>query len=158
MWVTFYLDHDRLPWRRVLVRFDYPTLSGPGSRGWLLIERNDAEVCEKHPGGEEHLVVVVNARSHLGLVEWGLRCVVVASASLGRQSYVAASRRGTALPRSSPAGEPGRHWLTALSRRRWMCPRCERGSLTVPARGPLGSPGRRSAGLVLAARSGDGCR
>ena len=60
MWVTFYLDRDRLPWRRVLVRFDYPTLSGPGSRGWLLVERGDAEVCEKHPGGEEHLVVVVN--------------------------------------------------------------------------------------------------
>jgi len=39
MWVTFYLDHDRLPRRRVLIRFDYPTLSGPGSRGWLLIER-----------------------------------------------------------------------------------------------------------------------
>ena len=53
MWVTFYLDRGRLPRRRVLVRFDYPTLSGPGSRGWLLIERGDAEVCEKHPGGDE---------------------------------------------------------------------------------------------------------
>ena len=76
MWVTFYLDHDRLPRRRVLVRFDYPTLSGPGSRGWLLIERGDAEVCEKHPGGEEHLVVVVNnpvafAKWHLGELRWG---------------------------------------------------------------------------------------
>ena len=76
MWVTFYLDHDRLPRRRVLVRFDYPTLSGPGSRGWLLIERGDAEVCEKYPGGEEHLVVVVNdpvafARWHLGELRWG---------------------------------------------------------------------------------------
>ena len=76
MWVTFYLDHDRLPQRRVLVRFDYPTLSGPGSRGWLLVERGDAEVCEKHPGGEEHLVVVVNspvafAKWHLGELRWG---------------------------------------------------------------------------------------
>jgi DNA-binding HxlR family transcriptional regulator len=76
MWVTFYLDRDRLPWRRVLVRFDYPTLSGPGSRGWLLVERGDAEVCEKHPGGEEHLVVVVNdpvafAKWHLGELRWG---------------------------------------------------------------------------------------
>jgi len=75
MWVTFYLDHDRLPRRRVLIRFDYPTLSGPGSRGWLLIERGDAEVCEKHPGGEEHLVVVVNdpvafAKWHLGELRW----------------------------------------------------------------------------------------
>ena len=43
-----------------LVCFDYPTLSGPGSRNWLLIERGDAEICEKYPGGEEHLVVVVH--------------------------------------------------------------------------------------------------
>lgn len=34
------------------------SVSGPGRRGWLLIERGDAEVCEKYPGGEEDLVVV----------------------------------------------------------------------------------------------------
>lgn len=76
MWATFFLDRDRLPQRRVLVRFDYPTLSGPGSRNWLLIERGDAEICEKYPGGEEHLVVVVHdpvafARWHLGELPWG---------------------------------------------------------------------------------------
>lgn len=27
-WATLYLDRDRLPQRRVLIRFDYPTLSG----------------------------------------------------------------------------------------------------------------------------------
>jgi DNA-binding HxlR family transcriptional regulator len=75
-WVTCSLDRDRLPRRRVVVRFDYPTLSGPGSRSWLLIERGDAEICEKFPGGEEDLVVVVNdpvafARWHLGELEWG---------------------------------------------------------------------------------------
>jgi DNA-binding HxlR family transcriptional regulator len=75
-WVTCHLDRGRLPRRRVLVRFDYPTLSGPGSRGWLLIERGDAEICEKHPGGEEDLVVVVSdpvtfARWDLGELEWG---------------------------------------------------------------------------------------
>jgi DNA-binding HxlR family transcriptional regulator len=75
-WVTCHLDRDRLPRRRVVVRFDYPMLSGPGSRGWLLIERGDAEVCEKYPGGEEELVVVVNdpvafARWDLGELEWG---------------------------------------------------------------------------------------
>jgi len=74
-WVTLYLARDRFPRRRVLVRFDYPTLSGPGSRSWLLIERGDAEICEKYPGGEEDLVVVVNdpvtfARWHLGDIEW----------------------------------------------------------------------------------------
>ena len=61
---------------RTLVRFDYPTLSGAGSRGWLLIERGDAEICETYPGGEEDLVVVVHdplafARWHLGEIRWG---------------------------------------------------------------------------------------
>jgi hypothetical protein len=75
-WVSCHLDRDRLPRRRVVIRFDYPTLSGPGSRGWLLIERGDAEICEKYPGGEEDPVVVVNdpvafARWDLGELEWG---------------------------------------------------------------------------------------
>jgi hypothetical protein len=76
VWATFFLDRERLPWSRVLIRFDYPTLSGPGSRNWLLIERGDAEICEKYPGGDEHLIVVVNdpvvfARWHMGEVGWG---------------------------------------------------------------------------------------
>src|ERR1051325_733192 len=76
MWATFFLDRDRLPQRRRLVRFDYPTLSGPGSRSWLLIERGEAEICETYPGGEEDLVVVVHdpvafAHWHLGELEWG---------------------------------------------------------------------------------------
>jgi hypothetical protein len=75
MWATFFLDRERLPRRRILVRFDYPTLSGPGSSNWLLIERGDAEICEKYPGGDEHLIVVVNdpvvfARWHLGELRW----------------------------------------------------------------------------------------
>jgi DNA-binding HxlR family transcriptional regulator len=75
-WVTAYLDHERLPKHRVLIRFDYPTLSGPGSRAWLLIERGDAEICERCPGGQENLVVVIYdplafARWHLGEIEWG---------------------------------------------------------------------------------------
>jgi len=76
MWATFFLDRDVLPQRRSLVRFDYPTLTGPGSRSWLLVEKGDAEICEKYPGGDEHLVVVVNdpvafARWHLGELHWG---------------------------------------------------------------------------------------
>ena len=75
MWAMFFLDRERLPRRRVLIRFDYPTLSGPGRRCWLLIERGDAEICETYPGGDEHLVVVINdpvafARWHLGELEW----------------------------------------------------------------------------------------
>jgi hypothetical protein len=75
-WVRCHLDRERLPDRRVVVRFEYPTLSGPGCRGWLLIEGGDAELCERHPGGEEDLVVVVNdplafARWELGELAWG---------------------------------------------------------------------------------------
>lgn len=75
MWATFFLDRERLPQRRVLIRFDYPTLSGPGSRSWLLIERGDAEICERYPGGEEQLIVIVNdpiafARWHMGQISW----------------------------------------------------------------------------------------
>lgn len=94
MWATFFLDRDVLPVGRALVRFDYPTLKGGGSRNWLLIERGDVEICEKHPGGEEDLVVVVHeplafARWHLGEIRWGsaLRSgaiTVVGSRSLAR--------------------------------------------------------------------------
>ena len=75
MWATFFLDRDRLPQRRVVIRFDYPSLRRPGSRNWLLVERGDAEICETSPGGEEDLVVVVNdplafARWHLGELAW----------------------------------------------------------------------------------------
>jgi DNA-binding HxlR family transcriptional regulator len=76
MWATFFLDRERLPQRRSLIRFEYPTLSGPGSRNWLLIERGDAEICEMYPDGDEHLIVVVNdpvvfARWHMGENRWG---------------------------------------------------------------------------------------
>ena len=94
MWATFFLDRERLPQRRALVRFDYPTLTGGGSHNWLLVERGEAEICEVYPGGEEHLVVVVHdpvafARWHLGEIEWGqaLRAgwiEVQGSRSLGR--------------------------------------------------------------------------
>jgi DNA-binding HxlR family transcriptional regulator len=75
MWASFFLERDRLPQRRALVRFEFPTVEGPGSRSWLLVERGEAEMCERYPGGEEHLVVVVHdpvafARWHLGELEW----------------------------------------------------------------------------------------
>ena len=76
-WVTFWLDRDRLPSRRVVVRFDYPTVPGPSPRGWVLIEHGDAEVCLKPPGGEEDLIVIIHdpvafARWHMGKIEWAV--------------------------------------------------------------------------------------
>ncbi len=75
VWANFFLDRDRLPRRRVLVRFEYPTLPQSARRSWLLIEHGDAEYCLRYPGGEEELIVVVHdplvfARWHMGLVEW----------------------------------------------------------------------------------------
>lgn len=75
VWANFFLDRDRLPQRRLVVRFEYPTLPASARRSWLLIERGDAEYCLKHPGGEEELIVVVNdplafARWHMGQIEW----------------------------------------------------------------------------------------
>lgn len=76
-WVWCSLHRENLPRRRrVLVRFDFTTLTGPGRRGWLLIEHGDGELCEKYPGGEEDLVVLIHdpvafARWHLGELQWG---------------------------------------------------------------------------------------
>jgi DNA-binding HxlR family transcriptional regulator len=74
-WATRHLVRERLPQRRVLVRFDYPTLAGPGSRSWLLIEKGDAEICETYPGGDEDVFVTVHdpvafARWHVGELGW----------------------------------------------------------------------------------------
>jgi len=113
-WVNGNLDRDRLPRRRVVVRFDYPTVSGPGSRGWLLIAHGDAEVCEKHPGGEEDLVVVVRdpvafARWELGELRWSdaLRrggIVVEGSRALAR-ALPTWTRRLDPFQRPSDAGQ-----------------------------------------------------
>jgi DNA-binding HxlR family transcriptional regulator len=122
-WVTCYLARERLPRRRVLVRFEYSTLSGPGRRGWLLIERGDAEVCEKYPGGEEELVVVVNdpvafARWHLGELEWG---AALRSAAI----EVRGSRE---LARALPTWNSRHRELPAPARRRAHAPESRSGS------------------------------
>jgi DNA-binding HxlR family transcriptional regulator len=75
VWANFFLDRARLPRRRVLVRFDYPTLPESARRSWLLIQHGDAEYCLTHPGGEEELTVVVNdplafAHWHIGQIRW----------------------------------------------------------------------------------------
>jgi FAD/FMN-containing dehydrogenase/DNA-binding HxlR family transcriptional regulator len=77
-WSTTYLRRDLLPNGRVVVRFEFPQLPADvrGRRAWLLVEHGDAEICEKHPGFEEDVVVVVDdnvafARWHLGQITWG---------------------------------------------------------------------------------------
>lgn len=72
-WAQSYLRVERLPERRVVVRFDFH------SRGrrtvWLLIERGGAEICRFDPGFGDDVTVRIDdpvafARWHLGDIEW----------------------------------------------------------------------------------------
>ena len=67
------LRRDRLPDRRVVIRFDFtgrPRLE----RYWLLIERADTEICKKYPGLDEDLWVTAEAEAfvkwHAGQLAW----------------------------------------------------------------------------------------
>jgi len=68
------LVKERLPERRVVVRFNF---SGYGQRTmpiWLIIDAGDSELCLKHPGFEEDLVVDADAewfvKWHMGWAGW----------------------------------------------------------------------------------------
>lgn len=64
---------DRLPDRRVVVRFEFSDQPKKHSRFWLLLDRGTGEVCASSPG-EEDLVVVAEAeafvRWHMGRLSW----------------------------------------------------------------------------------------
>jgi DNA-binding HxlR family transcriptional regulator len=67
------LRHDRLPDRRVVIRFDF-TGRPHRERYWLLIERRDTEICKTCPGLDEDLYVTADAdafvRWHAGQLTW----------------------------------------------------------------------------------------
>lgn len=67
------LRRDRLPDRRVVIRFDF-TGRARAERYWLLIERRDTEICRTNPGLEEDLHVTAEAEAfvkwHAGQVSW----------------------------------------------------------------------------------------
>ncbi len=67
------LDSNRLPDRRVVVRFEFPDLAR-NNRFWLVLEGGSGEVCVKYPGFEEDLVVradsQVFAHWHMGRRSW----------------------------------------------------------------------------------------
>jgi len=65
---------DKLPARRVVVRFNF---SGYGKRRmpiWLILDDGDAELCLKHPGFDEDLIVDAEAEAfvkwHMGWLSW----------------------------------------------------------------------------------------
>lgn len=58
------MDRAALPDRRVVVRFD---LRGHRKRYWLVVQKPAPELCRKHPGFDEDLVVTSDPAS---LAEW----------------------------------------------------------------------------------------
>lgn len=66
-WCKVQLNRAALPRRRTVVAFVFPD-QPPGNRYyWLVIERQDAEVCYSDPGGEPDAHVVAES---LAFVDW----------------------------------------------------------------------------------------
>ena len=67
------LRRDRLPKRRLVVRFDF-TGRPQKERYWLLIEHGDTEICKTRPGFDEDLFVTADAEAfvkwHAGQLSW----------------------------------------------------------------------------------------
>jgi len=67
------LRRDRLPDRRVVIRFDF-TGRRRQERYWLLIEFGDTEICKTWPGFDEDLCITAEAEAfvkwHAGQLAW----------------------------------------------------------------------------------------
>jgi DNA-binding HxlR family transcriptional regulator len=67
------LRRDRLPDRRIVIRFDFTGRPRPECF-WLLIERGDTEICKTYPGFEEDLFITAEAEAfvkwHAGHLTW----------------------------------------------------------------------------------------
>jgi hypothetical protein len=67
------LRRDRLPDRRVVIRFDF-TGRARRERYWLLIELGDTEICKTYHGLDEDLFVTAEAEAfvkwHAGQLTW----------------------------------------------------------------------------------------
>lgn len=73
-WCRHYLATERLPDRRVVVRFDFPDRPKKGAQLWIIFDPVRAEVCRTYPGFEEDVVVTAESRAlaewHLGRIGW----------------------------------------------------------------------------------------
>jgi DNA-binding HxlR family transcriptional regulator len=67
------LRRDRLPDRRVVIRFDFSGRRRP-ERYWLLIELKDTEICKTYSGFDEDLYITAEAEAfvkwHAGQLTW----------------------------------------------------------------------------------------
>lgn len=68
--IANFVDVERLPERRIVARFDLR--DRPKERFWLVLQRPDVELCRKHPGFDEDLIVTAEtewlARWHMGRI------------------------------------------------------------------------------------------
>jgi len=74
-WVHVHLRREKLPKRRrVVVRFDFPDETTKHRRLWILVERQQAELCFTSPGFDADLHVTARSeaftRWHVGELEW----------------------------------------------------------------------------------------
>jgi DNA-binding HxlR family transcriptional regulator len=73
-WCRHSLALDRLPRRRVVVRFEFPGQPRTSSQLWFIFDGDRSEICRTNPGFQEDLVVTAQARAltewHLGRVGW----------------------------------------------------------------------------------------
>ncbi len=109
-WCTSFLRRDVLPARRVVVRFEFRH-GGRRARLWLLVERQDGELCTFDPGFGDDVVVTVAdplvfARWHLGLVYWSAALRSGAIAVEGPRELCRALPTWNAYPEVRTAGEP----------------------------------------------------
>ena len=67
------LRRERLPDRRVVIRFDF-TRGRHQERYWLLVERRETEICKEYPGIDEDLYVTAEGEAfvkwHAGQLAW----------------------------------------------------------------------------------------
>jgi DNA-binding HxlR family transcriptional regulator len=69
------LRRDRLPDRRVVIRFDF-TGRRRSEVFWLLIEHGETEICKQYPGLDEDLFITAEAEAfvkwHAGQLTWAV--------------------------------------------------------------------------------------
>jgi DNA-binding HxlR family transcriptional regulator len=67
------LRRDRLPDRRIVIRFDF-TGRARRERYWLIIELGDTEICKTYPAHDEDLSITADAEAfvkwHAGQLSW----------------------------------------------------------------------------------------
>lgn len=115
------LVRERVPDRRVVVRFDFDDVAGKMARWWLIVEPAEATICMTDPGFEVDLRVAVTQRAltryWLGQIDWrqllasgmeldGPRWMVQGlPVWLGRSPLAGVPRVSQGAP--APAGAPG---------------------------------------------------